>query len=74
MTPSSHAPRPVRPLTVEGLLKKLRMGYVLEDSKVSGKAEIGDKPHWNEMVAWSYCRLAIKVQRRCAVCDAAPSG
>ena len=36
----------VRPLSVQGLLKKLRMGYIFEDSKVSGKAEISDRPYW----------------------------
>ena len=40
----SHAR--IRPLTFEGLLEKLRMGYVLEDSKVSGKAEISERPYW----------------------------
>ena len=37
---------PRRPLSVAGLIKKLRVGYIFEDSKVSGKAEISDKPYW----------------------------
>ena len=44
MTASTYAR--VRPLTVKGLIKKLRMGYIFEDSKVSGKAEISDRPYW----------------------------
>ena len=37
---------PLKPLSVLDLMKKLRVGYIYEDSKVSGKAEISDRPYW----------------------------
>ena len=38
---------PLRPLSVVEIEKKFRVGYIYEDSKISGKAEISDKPYWN---------------------------
>ena len=43
--------RPARPLSVKGMMQKLRIAYMFEDSKVSGEAEIGDKPYWKWLPA-----------------------
>ena len=51
MAVKSAPSRPARPLSVEGLMKKLRINYIFEDSKVSGEAEIGDKPYWKWLPA-----------------------
>ena len=51
MTVKSAPGRPARPLAIKGMMKKLRLGYMFEDSKVSGKAEIGDKPYWKWLPA-----------------------
>ncbi len=51
MAVKSAPTRPARPLTIKGMMNKLRLSYMAEDSKVSGKAEIGDKPYWKWLSA-----------------------